>query len=77
MFNSAIMLRSYVPFCYISIATRPFQGRQSWGLGVRGSRPPDFGQGFMESQGVVGGSWTGREILSYHVQEICSKVVTF
>ena len=29
------------------------------------------------SQGVVG-SWTGREILlSYHVQEVCSKVANF
>jgi len=41
--------------------------RQSWGVG--GRDPPRF---------CAGGSW-GRKILllSYHVQEVCSKVVTF
>src|SRR6218665_1435911 len=39
-----------------------------------GNDSPDFGQGVVGSQE---GSWTGREILSYHLQEVCSKVVTF
>jgi len=54
------------------------QGRQSWGVG--GHDPPDFG---LEGSwgvagwvvGVVDGSWN--IIISYHVQEVYSKVVTF
>jgi len=55
------------------------QGRQSWGLG---SRPPDFVQGVVGGlPGGHSGSWTGRKIwpiiISYHVQQVCLKVVTF
>jgi len=40
------------------------RGRQPWGVG--GRDPPDFGLGVVGvAGGVVGGSWTGREILLY------------
>jgi len=49
------------------------QRRQSWwGWGLR---PPVFGQGVVGSQRVVDGSWN--IIISYYVQEVCSKVLTF
>jgi len=51
-----------------------FRGINPGGLGV--SRPPRFwAGGRRESQGVVDGS--GNIIISYHVQEVCSKVVNF
>ena len=55
---------------FLSEVGRRIQGRQSWGWG---SRPPDFWQGGCR------GLWTGREILllSYHVEEVWSKMVTF
>src|SRR6218665_3756959 len=54
-----------------------FQGRQSWWLRVA---TPDFGQGVAGrvAEGSLE-SWTGRQIIfiiSSHVQEVCSKVVT-
>src|SRR6218665_3913072 len=56
------------------------QGRQSWGIG-RVATPQILGRGvFGGRRGVAGGSWgswLGRKILLYHVQEVCSKVVTF
>ena len=56
------------------------QVRQSWGIwGV--ATPQILGKGSLGSQGALGVSWTGREILllitSYRVQEVRSKVVTF
>ena len=45
-------------------------------LGAGGRDPPDFGLGVVEGiAGVVDGS--GNVIICYHVQELCSKVVTF
>jgi len=51
----------------------PVRGVNSGGL--RGHDPPDFGQGVVVSQGVVDGSLN--IIISYYVQEVCSKEVTF
>src|SRR6218665_1200628 len=54
-----------------------FRGVNPGGLGV--ATPRFWAGGCRGSQGVAGGSWTGREILTlcYHVQEVCSKVETF
>ena len=70
-----LYLSSMVTPCS-SVLPKASQGRQSWRVG--GRDPPDFGQGVVGSQGVVGvvdGSWN--IIISYHVQEVFSKVVIF
>ena len=43
-----------------------------------GSRPPDFGVGrSWRSQGVVGGSWMGREISLYLIGLWCRKYIEY
>jgi len=44
-------------------------------LGVGGSRPPDLGQGVVLAR--KGSQRVVKNIISYHVQEVCSKVVNF
>jgi len=56
------------------------QGRQSWGIEGVATPSPILGWGVrggsqVGSWWVVDGSWN--IIISYQVQEVCSKVVTF
>ena len=70
-----------VPFCYIfsfMTAMHLFrQRRQSWEVG--GRDPRFWARGLLGVAGEVAGGVDGslNIIISYHIQEVCSKVVTF
>ena len=49
------------------------RGANPRGVGIRD--PQILGKGSWRSQGVVDGAWN--IIISYHVQEVCSKVIIF
>src|SRR6218665_360386 len=63
---------SKIPRPAETVGPSHYQRRQSWGLGVG---TPDFGQCVVGSQGVVDGSWTGREILG--LLYICLNLIMY